>query len=185
MDVESASVPTVNPLPPNNGLAPNVTGSALGTGNSGFTNIASLQPPTPRVRVVRLDAAGGSFLNVVDDDTTTLPIDLGVVSLSSSFQTFFRIENWGQAALNLGAVTTSAPFTVATAPTSPVASSTSTEFSLNLDTTTEGTFLSTIAFTTDDPAITPPLISRASDGLGDDRGTADDHQQHFCRWAER
>ncbi len=109
--------------------------------------VTDVQGPEISVRVL---GAGGEELNLVPDDTGL--VDFGVTPLNTSVTRTFRIRNDGDADLVIGTITLPAGFTLSSPPsTSLIGQGTSSDFTIEFNGPTVGSFAGELSFDTNEP----------------------------------
>ena len=134
-------------------VASGVIQDIVGNGYSGFTdstffNFTTSAPTTPEITVL------GNGTNIVDGDTspsTSDYTDFGSVTQGgTAVQHTFTIRNDGAAPLTLGSITPPSGFSVIKSPASSIAAGSSDTFTVQLNTTTAGTYSGDITFSDND-----------------------------------
>ena len=115
----------------------------------------------------------GNATNITNGSTTPLLTNFtnfGNVIVSNSFTRTFTIQNTGSAALNItGAISISgvnaADFSVTTAPSSPIATSSNTTFVVTFTPSASGLRVATLSIPNDDPAKNPYTFAIQGNGI--------------------
>ncbi|MDX2076000.1 MAG: choice-of-anchor D domain-containing protein [bacterium] len=112
-----------------------------------FTIECDVTSVDPEINVI------GNAVNILDGDTTpdvADDTDFGTTAVTVNVSRTFTIENLGVNNLTVSIPALTAPFSVTLAPTSPVAGSTSTTFTVQCDASTIGSFTTTVSITNND-----------------------------------